>query len=231
MTSRISAALRDYRFDDALILLYEMYVRKLPPKLGALQRWVRECDATSTVDTLPDSDAMKCLDLILRIAGGDAVKKNGGEQSGFELKQNAVWSARDDMLGEIKIWEKMSSGTLFGESTSALPSTFPRSRQTPPRQTRTLASGPSSVSLATFAVLPTCTIPRSTGPAPTPSASPHLPIDLERHLGSTSPVCPERSWCSTCSPRRSACRSSRRPRRSDSRRTRRCRGLRRRRLR
>ena len=93
-----------------------MYIRKLPPKLGALQRWVRECDATSTVDTLPDPDAMKCLDLILRIAGGEGVKsKDGVDTVGFELKQNAVWSARDDMPGEIAIWERMSKGTLFGE--------------------------------------------------------------------------------------------------------------------
>lgn len=37
LTSRISAALQDYRFTDALVLLNEMYIRGVPPKLGALQ--------------------------------------------------------------------------------------------------------------------------------------------------------------------------------------------------
>jgi hypothetical protein len=118
LTSKISTALRDYRFEDALILLYEMYIRKLPPKLGALQRWVRECDATSTVDTAADQDAMKCLDLILRIAGGNAnnvkVEDGGKGVDGFEMVHQPVWSAREDVPGEIAVWARMQKGELFG---------------------------------------------------------------------------------------------------------------------
>ncbi|KAJ7621366.1 hypothetical protein FB45DRAFT_839261 [Roridomyces roridus] len=45
LTSRISSALQDQRHIDALVLLSEMQIRGHLPKLGALQRWVRECDA------------------------------------------------------------------------------------------------------------------------------------------------------------------------------------------
>ncbi|KAF7303877.1 hypothetical protein MIND_00617800 [Mycena indigotica] len=45
LTSRISSALVDHRHIDALVLLSEMEIRGVVPKLGALQRWVRECDA------------------------------------------------------------------------------------------------------------------------------------------------------------------------------------------
>ncbi|KAF7313939.1 Fe2OG dioxygenase domain-containing protein [Mycena chlorophos] len=45
LTARISSALVDHRHIDALVLLSEMELRGQVPKLGALQRWVRECDA------------------------------------------------------------------------------------------------------------------------------------------------------------------------------------------
>lgn len=115
LSSRISTALQDYRFTDALILLFEMYTRKLPPKLGSLQRWVRECDATvSASGEDRDSDAMKCLDLILRIANPSSIKS---ATSGNELiRRKATWSARDAVPGEIDVWGKMKRGDLFGGS-------------------------------------------------------------------------------------------------------------------
>ncbi|KIM74773.1 hypothetical protein PILCRDRAFT_14091, partial [Piloderma croceum F 1598] len=45
LTSRISSALSGNRWTDAKVLLAEMRIRKQRPKLGALQRWTRECDA------------------------------------------------------------------------------------------------------------------------------------------------------------------------------------------
>ena len=113
MTAKISSALRDYRFQDALILLFEMYVRKIPPKLGALQRWVRECDATSTPDSPPDPDAMQCLDLILRLTAPRA--EISGNQKAFQLTHRPVWSAREDMPDDIKIWGRVKENLLFGK--------------------------------------------------------------------------------------------------------------------
>jgi hypothetical protein len=118
LTSRISAALKDYRFTDALVLLYEMYTRRLPPKLGALQRWVRECDATSGADGSPgDPEALRCLDMILRIANHTPGVVPAGESSnaGDHVRKSRIWLARPYLGkagGEIPIWERMTAGTL-----------------------------------------------------------------------------------------------------------------------
>ncbi|BEJ16232.1 hypothetical protein CspHIS471_0508370 [Cutaneotrichosporon sp. HIS471] len=119
LTSRISAALKDYRFTDALVLLYEMYTRRLPPKLGALQRWVRECDATSGADGSPgDSEALRCLDMILRIANHTPGVVPAGESNNVKdhVRKSNIWLARP-YLGEegaeIPIWARMRAGTLI----------------------------------------------------------------------------------------------------------------------
>lgn len=93
-----------------------MYTRRLPPKLGALQRWVRECDATSGADGTPgDAEALRCLDLILRIANMAEGREGGDEPGqGIEIRRKDPWCAREDTGGEIKIWERMESGKLFG---------------------------------------------------------------------------------------------------------------------
>lgn len=94
-----------------------MYTRQLRPKLGALQRWVRECDATSTPDGEPgDAGALRCLDMILRIAnapgGGSKGRAEGGEGI---IREKAVWVAREEVEEEIGIWDKMQDGSLVGE--------------------------------------------------------------------------------------------------------------------
>jgi hypothetical protein len=131
LSSRISAALQDYRFTDALILLFEMYTRKLPPKLGSLQRWVRECDATvSASGETRDTEAMKCLDLILRIANPNLIasssSSSGSTSNGVMsgnvtsssseslIRRKPTWVAREGIEGEIPVWEKMQMGKLFG---------------------------------------------------------------------------------------------------------------------
>lgn len=115
LTARVSAALQESRFTDALILLFEMYTRRLPPKLGAIQRWVRECDATSDVDEEGDPEAMRCLDMILRVASMGTEDEKSKEISIVKGKK-AVWKARKETAGEIKIWDLMSNDKLFGMS-------------------------------------------------------------------------------------------------------------------
>jgi len=68
LTSRISSALIDQRHVDALVLLAEMVIREQVPKLGALQRWVRECDAvlTPTMSQADENRVWQVLDAILR---------------------------------------------------------------------------------------------------------------------------------------------------------------------
>lgn len=112
LTARISSALQESRFTDALILLFEMYTRGVPPKLGAVQRWVRECDATSGVDGEGDKEAMRCLDMILRVAS----MGTKADELQVVKKKKEVWRARERTEGELNIWEMMCEDKLFGES-------------------------------------------------------------------------------------------------------------------
>ncbi|RSH93736.1 hypothetical protein EHS25_006384 [Saitozyma podzolica] len=170
LTSRISAALQDYRFSDALVLLFEMHVRRLTPKLGAIQRWVRECDATSAPDGSPgDPVAFRCLDMILRIANlssGSASasasagpSRLGGAESviSAQVRQTEVFRARESAEGEIAIWERMQNNTLFGSTPP--PSPYPDFRavhhvpgpeRRPPNlyDSTVYASSPNAISLA-----------------------------------------------------------------------------------
>jgi hypothetical protein len=78
-----------------------MYTRKLAPKLGALQRWVRECDATSAADGSPgDPEALRCLDMILRLANVEQDKV---------VRKRSIWG---DKTSRIDIWAMMQRGEL-----------------------------------------------------------------------------------------------------------------------
>ncbi|KZP05214.1 hypothetical protein FIBSPDRAFT_766202, partial [Athelia psychrophila] len=76
LTSRVSSALTGQRWTDAKVLLAEMRIRGQRPKLGALQRWTRDCDAASTADgSEGDREVLGVLDAIMRTAdyaGADA---------------------------------------------------------------------------------------------------------------------------------------------------------------
>ena len=82
LTSRISAALTDAKYVDALILLAEMRIRNDTPTLGALCRWVRTLDvisgltihvqvpAQNVVGKNAQNDKLiSVLDAILRVCG------------------------------------------------------------------------------------------------------------------------------------------------------------------
>lgn len=78
LTSRISAALVDGKYTDALVLLAEMRLRGESPKLGALCRWVRDIDVTSGFSqrnveniqrTQSQLERLRLLDAISRVTG------------------------------------------------------------------------------------------------------------------------------------------------------------------
>lgn len=72
LASRISAALTQHRHLDALVLLAELRLRGQSPKLGSLQRWVRDLDAASRDDgSFGDSEVLRVLDAILRCTNGE----------------------------------------------------------------------------------------------------------------------------------------------------------------
>lgn len=84
MTSRISSALVDQRHVDVLVLLAEMVIREQVPKLGALQRWVRECDAVLSpkMSQEEESRVWQVLDAILRTTQPEMIGKTNTSDEG-----------------------------------------------------------------------------------------------------------------------------------------------------
>ena len=84
LTSRISSALVDQRHVDALVLLAEMVIREQVPKLGALQRWVRECDAVLTPSMSQEEEGRvwQVLDAILRTTQPEMIAKHQDTDEG-----------------------------------------------------------------------------------------------------------------------------------------------------
>ncbi|KAJ8130367.1 hypothetical protein O1611_g3259 [Lasiodiplodia mahajangana] len=76
LTSRVSAALVDGKYVDAIVLLAEMRIRNQAPKLGALCRWVRDLDVVSGLSsetpgirTETQLELLRVMDMILRVTG------------------------------------------------------------------------------------------------------------------------------------------------------------------
>lgn len=118
LVSRISIALADHRHTDALVLLAELRIRGGKPKLGALQRWVRDCDAASRADgSYGDEEVLRVLDSILRCTGGD----EGIEHDWPDMKRGKGAVIRQDE------WRYRSPSTrdIYAEIKAG---TFPRER-------------------------------------------------------------------------------------------------------
>ncbi len=93
IVSRISSALVDHRHVDALVLLSEMHIRGQIPKLGTLQRWVRECDAVLTPDMSRDEQSMvwRVLDLILRTTQPEVISSSATGESVLDADGRLKW--------------------------------------------------------------------------------------------------------------------------------------------
>ncbi|KAJ3215945.1 hypothetical protein HDU67_010176 [Dinochytrium kinnereticum] len=69
LSGRISEAISDKRWKESLQGLLEMREKGMKPKLGALQRWVRDCDAANSFKKNGrDQEVLEVLDSILRTA-------------------------------------------------------------------------------------------------------------------------------------------------------------------
>lgn len=121
LTARVSAALSSGNYVDARVHLAEMRIRKLTPKLGSLQRWVRDCDAIASVservqreESDPDSskaaraknELMQVLEAILRVV----------EETSTDLKdqivvRHAAWDQREDTC--VDIYRSVRDGSLY----------------------------------------------------------------------------------------------------------------------
>ncbi|KAJ3046420.1 hypothetical protein HK097_000874 [Rhizophlyctis rosea] len=104
IVARISDALSDGRWTDSLVLLAEMRYRNQVPKLGTLQRWVRDCDAARGADGgSPETrQILKVLDSILRTADPSMVPKPEGATDD-PVKMHEPWVGRERASGDIEI--------------------------------------------------------------------------------------------------------------------------------
>ncbi|KII84771.1 hypothetical protein PLICRDRAFT_146256 [Plicaturopsis crispa FD-325 SS-3] len=124
LTARISSACAGARWTDALVLLSEMRLRKQRPKLGALQRWVRDCDAassaSSSADDGGDTEVLRVLDAILRTTA-DVDVEDGAEAELHPVRRHPDWSpeittSSSDPTEGKGLFAAASSGTLYDES-------------------------------------------------------------------------------------------------------------------
>ncbi|GAA5824854.1 hypothetical protein JCM5353_006925 [Sporobolomyces roseus] len=105
LTSRISEALSSGRHTDALVLLSELRIRKLPLPLGSLNRWVRECDAASRSDgSFGDAEVLRVLDSILRCTYDQE------EMLRPPVVKRDEWVQRG--LSGLDVWKEIQEGSL-----------------------------------------------------------------------------------------------------------------------
>jgi hypothetical protein len=119
---RISDALVDGRWADATTALEEMRARGQVPKLGALQRWVRDCDAASAKSgAFGDPIVLRLLDSILRTVDPSMVPKRLGPDGGEEhpVRTHPMWQPFPRVEDNVQKYEAALAKTLFSKSTSS----------------------------------------------------------------------------------------------------------------
>ncbi|KAG0226823.1 hypothetical protein B0O80DRAFT_392024 [Mortierella sp. GBAus27b] len=115
---RISDALVDGRWTDATTALEEMRARGQVPKLGALQRWVRDCDAASAKSgAFGDPVVLRLLDSILRTVDPSMVPKRLGPDGGEEhpVRTHPMWQPFPRVEDGVQKYEAVLAKTLFTE--------------------------------------------------------------------------------------------------------------------
>lgn len=231
LTSRISAALSSSRHTDALVLLAELRLRKLVPKLGSLQRWVRDCDAASRSDgSFGDSEVLRVLDAVLRSTIEGEVVGEEGEGPGPVRRQDE-WELRAGSGQDY--FKEVQEGILPRSSLSLIPralaepcsqssraQSVPRSPLLPPYAPPSplqslLTPLPQSKPLQAPHVFPRTTTPLSSSPRPPPQSLSPPPPPLLPPL-TQSRTSQARSSSPTFSRKTSVARSLARRRRWDS---------------
>jgi hypothetical protein len=148
LTARISAALTDAKYTDALVLLSEMRIRNETPSLGALCRWVRSLDVVSGLERSPSNaiqahtpknqQLLRVLDAILRVTGpvdenlAPPVLRKG------PIAVHQTWDLYDPAVPRRPTRAKVLDRSLFASTPTSLESRFriletiPGSERKPP---------------------------------------------------------------------------------------------------
>ncbi|KAG0085920.1 hypothetical protein BGZ93_000387 [Podila epicladia] len=113
---RISDALVDGRWNDAMVALEEMRTRGQVPKLGALQRWVRDCDAASAKNgAFGDPVVLRVLDSMLRTVDPTMVptKDKSSDSEPHPVRTHPMWQAFPRIEDNVQKYEAVLANTLF----------------------------------------------------------------------------------------------------------------------
>jgi hypothetical protein len=126
LTARISAALTDAKYLDALILLAEMRIRKDTPTLGALCRWVRTLDVVSGLSihvqvpsqTVVGQNAeneklIQVLDAILRVTGPTDTTSNGTSADAKPIALQEIWNLRGSTEPTRQVRRSVKDKSIF----------------------------------------------------------------------------------------------------------------------
>jgi hypothetical protein len=114
LSGRISDALTDGRWADALSALAEMRSKGQVPKLGALQRWVRDCDAASLRDgSHGDPQIFRVLDSILRTADPNLIPSHDSDY--HPVRELGSWSAFPRASPLQMVYDTILAGKLFSK--------------------------------------------------------------------------------------------------------------------
>lgn len=129
LTSRISAALTDAKYTDALVMLAEMRIRKETPSLGALCRWIRSLDVVSGLSQQTrDSEEAKqsryanneellgVVDAVLRVTGPtDPMGSRDAVRFGPMALQK-TWDLRDAKEPTDRLLASIADKSIFAPS-------------------------------------------------------------------------------------------------------------------
>jgi hypothetical protein len=127
LTARITAALTDGSYLNALVLLAEMRIRNEAPKLGALCRWVRDLDVvsglpmqvdgiskTSVSRSEKDLKLLKVLDAILRATGPVDVHSPLSLSSINPIALQQKWNLLDETRTKTQLRKSVLDSSVFG---------------------------------------------------------------------------------------------------------------------
>jgi hypothetical protein len=137
LTARISAALIDAKFTDALILLAEMRIRKDAPTLGALCRWVRTLDVVSGLSihvqvpsqtvvgrNAHNNQLVNVLDAILRVTGPTDTTSNGTTTSSGPIALQETWDLRPSNSPTRQVRRSIEDKSIFADYSPDLKERF-----------------------------------------------------------------------------------------------------------
>lgn len=97
--------------------LEEMRTKGQVPKLGALQRWVRDCDAASAKNgEFGDPVVLRVLDSMLRTVDPSMVpQKQSGVEEEHPVRTHPMWQAFPRLEDNVQKYDAALNRTLFSK--------------------------------------------------------------------------------------------------------------------